>query len=447
MTTVGESARRPSFTDRGEAGRRLAGELEFLRGERPVVLALPRGGVPVAVEVARSLGAPLDVIVVRKLGVPFQPELGFGAIGEGGIRLLDQELIHRARLTAQDVAAVEDKERRELDRRVRLYRGERPPMDVVGRTVVIVDDGLATGSTARVAVQVVRAMGARRIVLAVPVAPPEAIPELEAEADRVVTVFTPSPFFGVGQWYEDFGQTSDDEVAALLRQPSAERAPETVPTAPGPSLDVDIPVDGVGLEGFLDVPPAATGVVLFAHGSGSSRHSPRNQVTADSLRSRGFGTLLFDLLTPQESTDRRNVFDIQLLADRLLAATRWLRAREDIGHLPSGYFGASTGGGAALRAAAVSGNDVAAVVSRGGRPDLAGASLPSVRCPTLLIVGGADVEVIELNRSAAAQLRCPWHLAIVPGATHLFGEPGALEAVDRMAAQWFERHLVSPGQS
>src|SRR5665213_1701981 len=320
-------------------------------------------------------------------------------------------------------------------------------MDVVGRTVVIVDDGLATGSTARVAVEVVRAMGARRIVLAVPVAPPEAISELEAEADRFVTVVTPSPFYGVGRWYEDFGQTSDDEVAALLRQANAEGAPEMVSTAAGVTLDVEIPVDGVGLEGFLDVPPAATGVVLFAHGSGSSRHSPRNQVTADSLRSRGFGTLLFDLLTPQESTDRRNVFDIQLLADRLLAATQWLRAREDIGRLPRGYFGASTGGGAALRAAAASGNDVAAVVSRGGRPDLAGASLPSVRCPTLLIVGGADIEVIELNRKAAAQLHCPWHLAIVPGATHPFEEPGALAAVDRLAAQWFERHLVHPGQS
>ncbi len=447
MTTVGQAAGLPSFTDRQEAGRRLAAELAFLRGERPVVLALPRGGVPVAAEVARSLGAPLDVIVVRKLGVPFQPELGFGAIGEGGIRLLDRDLIHRAGLTARDVAAVEDKERRELDRRVRLYRGERPAMDVVGRTVVIVDDGLATGSTARVAVQVVRAMGARRIVLAVPVAPPQAVAELEAEADRFVTVVTPSPFYGVGQWYEDFGQTSDDEVAALLRQAGAERPPETDSTAPGLSLEVEIPVDGVALEGFLDVPPAATGVVLFAHGSGSSRHSPRNQVTADSLRSRGFGTLLFDLLTPAESTDRRNVFDIQLLADRLLVATRWLRAREDIGRLPRGYFGASTGGGAALRAAAAPGNDVAAVVSRGGRPDLAGASLPSVRCPTLLIVGGADVDVIELNRSAAAELRCPWHLAIVPGATHLFEEPGALAEVDRLAAQWFERNLVAPGHS
>jgi len=322
-------------------------------------------------------------------------------------------------------------------------------MDIVGRTVVIVDDGLATGGTARVVVQVARAMGARRIVLAVPVAPPEAIQELEAEPDRVVSLVMPTPFYGVGRWYEDFRQTSDDEVAVLLRQAGtgAERAGEPVHTSPGLSADVEIPVDGVGLEGFLDVPPAASGVVLFAHGSGSSRHSPRNQMTADSLRSYGFGTLLFDLLTPRESAERRNVFDIELLADRLLAATHWLRAREDVGRLSRRYFGASTGGGAALWAAAAPDNDVAAVVSRGGRPDLAGASLPSVRCPTVLIVGRADVEVVELNRRAAALLRCPWHLAIVPGATHLFEEPGALEAADRLAAQWFEEHLVPPGQS
>ena len=289
---------------------------------------------------------------------------------------------------------------------------------------MIVDDGLATGSTARVAVQVVRAMGARRIVLAVPVAPPEAVPELEAEADRVVTVVTPSPFFGVGQWYEDFSQTSDEEVAALLSRAGAGRGHPAGSDARGRSVRVEIPVGGVGLEGFLEVPPGATGVVLFAHGSGSSRHSPRNQATARSLRSHGFGTLLFDLLTPAESADRRNVFDIELLAGRLLAATRWLRSSR--GHRPPaiGYFGASTGGGAALRAAAAPGNEVAAVVSRGGRPDLAGTRLASVRCPTLLIVGGADIEVIELNRNAAALLRCPWHLAIVPGATHLFEEPG-----------------------
>jgi predicted phosphoribosyltransferase len=190
--------------------------LAYLSHEHPVVLALPRGGVPVAAEVARALGAPLDVIVVRKLGMPLQPELGFGAIGEGGVCLLDRELVDRARLTGAEIAEVESEQNKELDRRVTLYRGDRPLTPVDGRTVVIVDDGLATGGTAGAAVQVVRARGARRIVLAVPVAPPATVRELEAEADEVVSLLTPDRFGAVGLWYEDFAQTSDDEVAALL---------------------------------------------------------------------------------------------------------------------------------------------------------------------------------------------------------------------------------------
>jgi predicted phosphoribosyltransferase len=210
------TAARPPFRDRREAGRRLAVRLEYLSDEHPVVLGLPRGGVPVAAEVARALGAPLDVIVVRKLGMPFQPELGFGAIGEGGVCLLDRDLVERARLTGAEIAEVESEQNKELERRVRRYRGGRPLTPVDGRTVVIVDDGLATGGTASAAVHVARAMGARRIVLAVPVAPPETVRELEAEADEVVSLLTPDRFGAVGLWYEDFAQTSDDEVAALL---------------------------------------------------------------------------------------------------------------------------------------------------------------------------------------------------------------------------------------
>ncbi len=175
-----------------------------LRDEHPVVLALPRGGVPVAAEVARALGAPLDVIVVRKLGLPFQPELGFGAIGEGGVRLIDSDLVRRAGLTERDIARVEAAEHRELTRRVRQYRDGRAPIAIEGRTVIIVDDGLATGATARTAVQIARARGARRILLAVPVAPLETIRELQADADQVVSVVTPPHFVAVGLWYRDF---------------------------------------------------------------------------------------------------------------------------------------------------------------------------------------------------------------------------------------------------
>ncbi len=206
--------------------------------------------------------------------------------------------------------------------------------------------------------------------------------------------------------------------------------------------DVLIDAGAAELAGHLTVPPAAPGVVVFAHGSGSSRLSPRNQMVAASLNSAGFGTLLFDLLTTSEASDRSNVFDIGLLAGRLADATLWLN--RELPEEPVGYFGASTGAAAALWAATQAGVDVMAVVSRGGRPDLAGPRLEEVRCPTLLIVGGADHTVLELNRRALDLLRCERELAIVPGAGHLFEEAGTLERVSELASDWFERHLSPP---
>ena len=198
----------------------------------------------------------------------------------------------------------------------------------------------------------------------------------------------------------------------------------------------------VGLEGLVGVPAMAKGIVLFAHGSGSGRLSPRNNFVAERLRDSGLGTLLFDLLTVEEEADRRNVFDIALLADRLRTATAWVREDPQTAELAIGYFGASTGAAAALVAAAAEGKRVAAVVSRGGRPDLAGPALPVVEAPTLLIVGGDDDVVLGLNRAAFAELRCEKQLMVVPGATHLFEEPGALEAVVEHARGWFLKHLA-----
>lgn len=203
------------------------------------------------------------------------------------------------------------------------------------------------------------------------------------------------------------------------------------------------------LEGELSIPENATGLVLFAHGSGSSRHSPRNQYVARVIREAGVGALLFDLLTREEEavdlTTRQLRFDINLLAGRLIGATGWAQEQDDTGHLPIGYFGSSTGAAAALVATAEV-EDIAAVVSRGGRPDLAGTALRHVKAPTLLIVGGRDEVVIKLNQEAFAELRCEKELKIVPGATHLFEEPGALEEVARLAAEWFRRHF-QPGRS
>ncbi len=201
---------------------------------------------------------------------------------------------------------------------------------------------------------------------------------------------------------------------------------------------------GLLLAGDLAIPAEPRGLVVFAHGSGSSRLSPRNRLVAETLNDAGFATLLFDLLTPSEEVDRANVFDISLLAQRLAAATAWLRRQPDVVGLALGYFGGSTGAAAALIAAAELGPDVSAVVSRGGRPDLAQPRLAEVTAPTLLIVGGHDQQVLELNRQAQRQLRSPNHLAVVPGATHLFEEPGALEQVADLAIDWFTKHLTAP---
>ncbi|MEK6685498.1 MAG: dienelactone hydrolase family protein [Pseudomonadota bacterium] len=205
---------------------------------------------------------------------------------------------------------------------------------------------------------------------------------------------------------------------------------------------VKIPADSVELSGELVLPPAASGVVLFAHGSGSSRFSPRNTFVANVLQQQGIGTLLFDLLTRAEDQDYTMRFDIDLLTRRLLAATAWLQADPKTKSLRTGYFGASTGAAAALQAAAEMGNNIAAVVSRGGRPDLAGeVALSQVIAPTLLIVGSADYGVIELNEQAYALMNCEKKLMLVPGATHLFEEPGTLEQAAQHAANWFSKYL------
>ncbi|MEU9125931.1 phosphoribosyltransferase family protein [Streptomyces sp. NPDC048506] len=432
------------FTDRVDAGQRLAEALRHLEGEDPVVLGLPRGGVPVAFQVARALKAPLDVIVVRKLGVPYQRELGFGAIGEGGVRVISDDIVRRGRLDQDDVESVERAEQAELARQAHRFRAGRTRLPLDGRTAIVVDDGIATGATAAAACQVVRAQGASRVVLAVPVAPPDAAERLRTKADEFVCLSTPFGFSAVGEWYRDFSQTPDDEVVSLLAQ-AARGADTEALTDPDAEADVDVEEEvaidaaGVRLTGDLNLPSGAKAVVMFAHGSGSSRHSPRNRLVAAALNQAGLGTLLFDLLTPAEEANRANVFDIETLAGRLTDATAWLRGRVSV---PIGYFGASTGAAAALRAAASPSSDIGAVVSRGGRPDLAGPLLAGVRAPTLLIVGGNDPLVLDLNREAQAALRCETQLEVIPGATHLFEEHGALDQVAVLARDWFLGHLV-----
>lgn len=429
------------FKDRREAGRQLAKLLDMYGGRNDVVvLALPRGGVPVGFEVASALGAPLDVFVVRKLGVPWQPELAMGAIASGGVRVLDQNILRSARVTTADIDRVTAEESAELARREAAFRGDRPRVELAGKVVVLVDDGLATGSTMRAAVAALRRERPSRIVVAVPVGAPETCDSMRSVADDVICAMMPARFDAVGYWYEDFSQTSDDEVRGLLIQTPVSASP------PNAEQTIAFSAGDVRLEATLSLPAAPSGLVIFAHGSGSSRFSARNRRVAAVIREAPLATLLVDLLSPVEAeiddVTRQHRFDIPLLVDRVVAAVDWA-ATTFIANLPIGLFGASTGAAAALGAAVARPNRVHAVVSRGGRPDLASKWLSAVRAPTLLVVGGSDSEVLSLNVQALAKIVAEKRLEVVPGAGHLFEEPGGLDRVAVLARDWFVSHLAA----
>ncbi len=448
------------FRDREEGGRQLAALLKRYREESPIVLGLPRGGVPVAFQVARALRAPLDVIVARKIGAPHFPEYALGAIAEGGAVFIDPFALREAGVDERELGAIAEREAVELARRVRIYRGDRPLPGIRDRTAILVDDGIATGRTARAAIRALRQLRPRRLVLAAPVVAAESAEEIRGEVDDLVYVQAPEDFTAVGLWYERFAQTTDEEVLRLLEQARralSAPAEATDPRAGEPLLDppplaereVAIPAGEQCVLATLAVPPGARGIVLFAHGSGSSRMSPRNRHVAQVLLDQGLATLLLDLLTADEEADDRFSgrlrFDIGFLARRLVAATGFVLGAEPTRGLKLGYFGASTGAAAALVAAAEMPGEVAAVVSRGGRPDLAGIGvLRRVRAPTLLVIGSDDREVLDLNRAALEQLGCEKRLAVVPRATHLFEETGALDVVADLAAGWFHRYLGLP---
>jgi putative phosphoribosyl transferase len=263
----------------------------------------------------------------------------------------------------------------------------------------------------------------------------------------VISVEMPPWLSSVGQWYEDFRQTSDEEVVALLARSAA------VPVPPAPVMSADpsghpsevlVPAGGVPLAGRLSVPEGVTGLVILAHGSASNRYSPRQRYVAEVLHEAGLGTLQCDLLTPDEEADRDDVFDVPMLGERLLHAIDWLAGQPEGKQVPIGLFGSGTAAAAALWAAADIDTEVAAVVSRSGRPELTGDRLAVVRAPTLLLVGGRDHTGFDLNRGAQVKLRCPNRLAIVPGAGPLFEEPGTLESATRVAQEWLQHHVTAP---
>lgn len=434
------------FANRESAAVLIAERLAHFKGTDPLVLGIPRGAVPMARIVAESLGGELDVVLVRKLGAPGNPEFAIGSVTEAGEVVLNPSA---AELDI-DPGYVDREARAQLrvlrERRERLAP-HRAAADPAGRVVIVVDDGVATGATMLAALTVLRRARPKWLVAAMAVAPEETLRRIADVADDVVCLDTPADFGAVGRFFDDFSPVTDEQVVATLREFRGGRAKTEDPrplrkARAERKFDVEIPAGAVALQGDLVLPDPVHGLVIFAHGSGSSRKSPRNTFVAERLRRRGLATLLMDLLTEEEDEDRESRFDIDLLTDRLVAATEWIAKRRDTGPLPVGYFGASTGAACALRAAAELRDRVGAVVSRGGRPDLAMPVLDRVRAPTLLIVGGQDDVVIDLNEVALARLECEKRIEIVPGATHLFEEPGTLERVAELAAAWFERHLV-----
>jgi putative phosphoribosyl transferase len=422
------------FKDRADAGRVLARLLHaYADRDDVVVLALPRGGVPVGYEISRALNVPLDIFVVRKLGVPGHEELAMGAVATGGTLYLNHDVIAALGIdliTIEKVSAIEEEE---IRRRERAYRGDRPPLRVEGKTVILVDDGLATGSTMRAAIAALHQQDPARIVVAVPAGSLEVCKDVGQEADEAICATMPESFHAVSQWYAEFRQTTDEEVRDLLSRSSD-------------AASVSIGVNGDAIKGDLTRVAHAKGIVIFSHGSGSSRQSPRNRFVAGVLNQHGFATLLVDLLTVEEEVrDNQTLehrFDIDLLAGRLVAATDWVMNHAVLSMLPVGYFGASTGAAAALVAAAERREVVQAIVSRGGRPDLAGDALKKIDAPTLLIVGELDQAVVRLNGEAMEMMPGETRIEVIPGATHLFEERGALGQVAALASEWFVRKLV-----
>jgi predicted phosphoribosyltransferase/predicted alpha/beta-hydrolase family hydrolase len=432
------------FADRHDAGRQLAAALVEHRGTDSVVLGVPGGGVPVAAEVARSLGLPLDVLIVRKVALPEDPELALGVVGEGGVRILNEHVMDSMGITPLQAEGIESVARRQLDQSVTRIRKGRLRRSLSGQTALVIDDGVATGASASAACQIARSLGAAKVVLAVPVASSTGLARLRRSCDELVCLATPAWFTAVGHAYSDFGQVSDDEVSSILGSGVGAAPPSgALPKIKVLTLDeeLSIPVDGAILPGHVMIPSHPRGFVVFAHCSGSGRNSPRNRAVARMLNAAGFITLLFDLQSAAEVTGPRHVVDVERLASRLAEARAWVRHRPEYDGLPVGYLGSGTGAAAALIASTSTDADVQAVVSRSGRPDLAGHHLTDIRVPTLLIVGGRDERLLALNRQAQTMVPGPASLVVVPGATHLFQEPGTLAEAGRAATDWYLQHL------
>jgi predicted phosphoribosyltransferase/dienelactone hydrolase len=418
------------YRDRNHAGEKLAIALKQRAFENPVVLGIPRGGVPVAAEVARVLGAELGVVVARKLGAPWNPELAIGATTAIGATYVNEEVAADVGADDAYIEAEKQSQIQEAKRREELFDSSRRPR-IEGRNVIVVDDGIATGATAIAAVRSMKAEGAQQVILAIPVGPPETVRHLRDEADEVVCLDEDPGFWAVGQYYMDFNPVSDDEVRSILDSFAA--------AAVDPSRPVEIDRDGVRLAGILTTPSesGAFPLVIFVHGLGSSKDSPRNVVIADHLVDAGIATLLFDLSGHGESSkDRKDGMDAYV-AD-LEAAYAWAKRQPEVKDGLIGIAGSSLGATVAVRALGEGKLTPAAMVLRA--PPIEPHELQQVHVPSLVLIGSADPLRFDVQMGVAGNSQLK--LSIVEGASHLFEEPGTLEEALRRTVDWFTLKLL-----
>jgi putative phosphoribosyl transferase len=461
---------RATFRDRGAAGRALAQELGGYRGQPGVVvLGLARGGAPVARAVADALRVPVGVVVARKVGVPGIAEVALGAVAEGGHRVIADAVTWYLGVPSPLVDRLAVREQTELERTVAIYRLRLEPLDLRGRTVIIVDDGLATGATMRAAIRSVRDRHPARVIVAVPVASRAAADEVQREADDLAVVVMPPRFHSVSASYQNYSPVSDADVLSLMSQPRRHGSPFVADIAirPGtaltridrPSRDTErtigIPAFDATVVGELGVPRLARpqerrersgdvrGLVILPNAGGGGRNSYMERYLAGRLRLAGYATLRLDLLTREEQwadeADASRRFDVQRAAARLACACEWVE-REGVAGAHRTILAASgAGAAAALVTAARRPGHIDAVIARRGRVDLAAADLGRVEAPVLLIAGADDLDALRRNTDAAERLR---HGAVsirIPRAGAAFDEPGALGAVAEHTVGWLDR--------
>lgn len=418
-----------TYWDQEHAGRQLARWLRRYSMAHPVVIALGADSVLVARQVSDRLNCDLDVLVISHVVNLDDTDEVIGAVDEDGVTVIDRSRCASEGIPEESIELAVRRALTESTRRGLATRGGLQILDLQGRTVIVVDAEVETGLRMSAGILAARRRGASRVIAATPIGRRRAIENLQSVADEVLCPMVRTSGGSAMEAYQHSCSVDDSDVAAILRQAAHREVAFEVGDPHGRGWQV---------QGTLTVPRGARGVVVFAHGSGSSRWSPRNQEVATSLNESGFATMLFDLLTEEEGHDRRFIFDIDFLAERLIAVIDWCTRDDRLRDLSMGIFGASTGAAAALIAAARRPDLVRAVVSRGGRPDLAGDILADVDAPTLLIVGGDDEQVMALNKRSLHSMSGLTRLEVVPDATHLFEEAGALERVSRLAASWFD---------